>query len=103
MRVKQKQDVVALLQQNGTNLKKMGVASIALFGSFVRDEANETSDVDVLVDFAEGKKNYTNFINLAYFLDELLGRKTELVTREGLSKYIGPKILQTIEYVPFTA
>ena len=103
MRVKQKQDVVALLQQNGTNLKKMGVASIALFGSFVRDEANETSDVDVLVDFAEGKKNYTNFINLAYFLDELLGMKTELVTREGLSKYIGPKILQTIEYVPFTA
>ncbi len=103
MRVKQKQEVVALLQQNGTNLKNMGVASIALFGSFVRDEANETSDVDVLVDFEEGKKNYSNFINLAYFLDELLGRKTEVVTREGLSKYIGPKILQTIEYVPLSA
>ncbi len=103
MRVKQKQDVVALLQQNEKALKQMGVASIALFGSFVRDEANETSDVDVLVDFEEGKKNYSNFINLAYFLDELLGRKTELVTREGLSKYIGPKILQTIEYVPLTA
>ena len=103
MRVKQKQEIVALLQQNETNLKKMGVASIALFGSFVRDEATETSDVDVLVDFEEGKKNYNNFINLAYFLDELLGRKTELVTREGLSKYIGPKILQTIEYVPLTA
>lgn len=103
MRVKQKQEVVALLQQNGSNLKNMGVASIALFGSFVRDEANETSDIDLLVDFEAGKKNYSNFINLAYFLDELLGRKTELVTREGLSKYIGPKILQTIEYVPLSA
>ncbi len=37
---------------------------------------------------------------LAYFLENLFGRKVELVTRQSLSPYLGPHILKTVEYVP---
>ena len=103
MQVQRKQEVIELLQQNSTHIKNLGVRSIGLFGSFVRDEATEASDVDMLVEFESGQKNYSNYINLAYFLDEIMGRRTELVTKKGLSKYIGPRILETIEYVSLSA
>ena len=103
MRVSSKQEIINRLQQNNAVIKSMGVASIGLFGSFVRNEATESSDVDLLVEFEKGKKNYSNYIELAYFLENLMGRKTELVTKKGLSKYIGPKILETVEYVALTA
>ena len=103
MQVQKKQEVVELLQKNSAYIKKLGVKSIGLFGSFVRDEATATSDVDLLVEFENGQKNYSNYINLAYFLEGIMGRKTELVTSKGLSKYIGPRILETIEYVALPA
>lgn len=103
MQVQKKQEVIELLQQNSVYIKTLGVRSIGLFGSFVRDEATEASDVDMLVEFESGQKNYSNYISLAYFLEGIMGRKTELVTKKGLSKYIGPRILETIEYVPLSA
>jgi hypothetical protein len=103
MQVQNKHEVIELLRQNSIHIKSMGVRSIGLFGSFVRDEATETSDVDMLVEFENGQKNYNNYISLAYFLEEIMGRKTELVTQKGLSKYIGPQILETIEYVSLSA
>lgn len=103
MAVCRKQEVIQLLQHNSEEIKKLGVAEIGLFGSFLRDDVHENSDVDILVSFEPGKKNYNNFIRLAYFLENLFGRKTELVTKKGLSRHIGPKILQTIEYVALTA
>ncbi len=102
MQVQRKQEVIELLQQNSTHIKNLGVRAIGLFGSFVRDEATAASDVDMLVEFESGQKNYSNYINLAYFLEGIMGRRTELVTKKGLSKYIGPRILETIEYVPLS-
>jgi predicted nucleotidyltransferase len=46
-----------------------------------------------------GKKNFRNFIHLAFFLEDLLNRKVELVTPESLSPYLKPNILKEIEYV----
>ena len=83
-------------------LKNYGVCSIGLFGSFVREEANEQSDIDFLVDFEEGKKTFKNFMDLSFFLEELFQRKVELVTPQSLSPYMGPRILKTVEYVAFT-
>jgi len=51
------------------------------------------------VDFENDKKTYDNFIGLSFYLEELLGRKVELVTRQSLSKYIGPHILRQAEHV----
>ena len=101
--VRTKAEVIARLQAQGAQLRALGVAQLGLFGSFVRDEAGPESDVDLLVDFQEGRKTFEGFFAVIDFLEELLGREVELLTRPGLSKYIGPHILKTTEYVLPTA
>lgn len=69
--------------------------------SYVRDKPDETSDVDLLVEFERGQKTFDHFIALSFLLEDLLRRRVELVTPEGLSPYIEPHILQEVEYVAF--
>ena len=86
--------------ENGNRIKSYGVKELNVFGSFVNDtKISETSDVDFLVEFENGKKNYDNFMDLSFFLEEILGRKVELVTTQSLSKYLGPHILRQMENV----
>lgn len=75
---------------------------IILFGSHAHGQATPDSDVDLLVEFAAGKKTLDNFVALSFLLEELLGRRVELVTPESLSPYVGPCILREVEYVTFT-
>ncbi|WP_375417851.1 nucleotidyltransferase family protein [uncultured Hymenobacter sp.] len=97
--VQTKAEVIARLQAQREQLRALGVAQLGLFGSFVRDEAGPSSDVDILVDFSEGRKTFRGFFEVVDFLEDLLGRPVEVLTRPGLSKYIGPHILSTTEYV----
>lgn len=71
----------------------MGVVRLALFGSILRGDASERSDVDLLVEFAPGAKSFDHFMALAELLEVQLGRSVELVTIEALSPFIGPRIL----------
>lgn len=96
-------EVLTLLRTAGPSLTALGVKRLGLFGSFVRDEQDPDSDVDILVEFEPRLKTFDNFLALATFLEELLGRDVELVTPESLSPYLGPKILTEVEYVPFAA
>ncbi len=64
----------------------------------MRGQQTEESDVDLLVEFEPGNKSFDNFIHLAYFLEDELGRRVELVTPESLSPYFGPLILREVEY-----
>ncbi len=91
------------LQKNKAILEQYGVMQIGLFGSFVRDEGTDESDIDFLVDFEPGKKTFKNFMDLAFFLEDLFQRKVEVLTRQGLSPYIGPHILKTVENVPLAS
>jgi len=98
MPVATKQDVLDQLQAHAAQLKTYGVHRYGLFGSFVRDEAGPDSDVDLLIEFEEGKKTFHNFMELGFFLEDLLGRRVETLTPESLSPYIGPHILREVEY-----
>jgi predicted nucleotidyltransferase len=98
-KVQTKQDILDAIAVSHEAFTRLGVKSIGLFGSFVKDTATENSDVDMLVDFIPGKKSFDNFMELAYFLEELLGREVEIVTPQSLSKHIGPHILKEVEYV----
>ncbi|MBM4033781.1 MAG: nucleotidyltransferase family protein [Planctomycetes bacterium] len=101
--VKTKQDTLDALRASGARIKALGVARIGLFGSFVRDEARADSDVDILVAFEPGRKSFDSFMELSALLEEILQRRVELVTVESLSPFIGPHILQEVEYVPLAA
>ncbi|WP_343704104.1 nucleotidyltransferase family protein [Chitinophaga sp.] len=98
--VPNKSSLLHRLLSHSDEIKSFGVKELGLFGSFKRDSSiKHESDVDLLVEFERGKKNYDNFIELAFYLEDLLGRKVELVTPESLSKHIGPHILKEVEHV----
>jgi predicted nucleotidyltransferase len=91
--------VLALFQQRDEQIRAFGVKRLGLFGSFVRGQQNEGSDVDLLVEFEPGRKTFDAFVHLALFLEDLLGRRVDLLTPESLSPYIGPHILSEVRYV----
>ncbi len=61
-----------------------------LFGSYVRGQADDTSDIDILVDLDYSQKIGLQFIQMKIDLEKLLNSKVDLVSSNGLSKYIKP-------------
>ena len=98
-----KQDILKVLTEHYEQIEALGVKRLGLFGSFVREEARDTSDIDLLVEFEPGQKTFDHFMSLSLLLEDLLRRRVELVTPEALSPYIGPYILREVEYVAFGA
>jgi predicted nucleotidyltransferase len=74
-------------------LRSLGVARLPLFGSALRGQRRDDSDVDLLVLFRPGAKSYARFLAVSERLEGRLGRQVELVTTEALSPFIGPRIL----------
>ena len=101
MTVHTKEDVFSLIQEYCLTLQGLGVRRLGLFGSFVCEKQTGDSDVDILVEFERGRKTFDNFINVAFLLEKIFGRRVDLVTPESLSPYIGPRIMDEVEYVPF--
>lgn len=97
--VQTRNEISSILLSHRKEIEKFGVKRVGLFGSFTKGRQNKQSDVDLLVEFIRGKKNFRNFIYLAFLLEDLLHRKVELVTPESLSPYLKPAILKEIEYV----
>ena len=95
-----KDAILQMLVAHKQQLAVYGVNQIRLFGSFVRNEATENNNIDLLVDIRRDKKTFNNFLSLNYYLEELFGKKVELVTTQSLSPFIGPHILKTVEYAP---
>lgn len=86
-------DALAILKKNETFIKKrFGVKKIGIFGSVARGEAKEGSDVDVLVEFEKDGTSFDNFMDLGFFLEDLFGKKVDLITTFGLHKYVRPYV-----------
>jgi len=98
-----KQDIFSILYQNRSHLITLGVRRIGLFGSFVRGEQRNDSDIDLLVEFESNRKTFDSFMELSFFLEDLLRHRIELVTLESLSPYLGPHILKEVEYATLPA
>ncbi len=94
-----KESIFSLIQAHQKDIRVFGVKRLGLFGSYLRGQQRENSDVDLLVEFDPNKKTFDNFINLSAFLENLLNRYVEVITPESLSPYIGPHILKEVEYV----
>jgi len=76
--------ILQLLNQHRDDvMKRFGARHLALFGSAARDEMRDDSDVDVLVEF-DDPATFDGYIGLLFYLEELLGRKVDLVTASGL-------------------
>lgn len=81
-------------------LAAFGVTQLGLFGSTVRGENTAKSDIDILLDFKEDKETYSNFMTVCGMLEEMFKRyKLDIVTKKGLSPYIGTSIINEVVYV----
>ena len=72
--------------------RRFGVQRLALFGSVVRDQMDDTSDIDVLVAFS-GKPTFDAFMDLKFYLEDLLGTPVDLVNDSALR----PQVRRAIE------
>ena len=94
-----KEYILSEMQQHKRELFSLGVVKIGLFGSYVRGEQSEKSDIDILIEFAPDKENFDNYMTVYDILENLFrNEKVEIVTRKGLSQYIGHKILKEVIY-----
>ena len=73
------------------------IRKLSLFGSILRDDFTAESDVDVLVEFEEGKTPGLAFFDLPYELTAILRRPTDLLTPAGLNKYFRDQVLSEAE------
>ena len=81
-----------LLREHKDELARLGVASLALFGSLTRGQAGPESDVDMLVEFNR-PVGFFAFLDVQFYLEKLLGRKVDLVTRDALRPSMRDQIL----------
>ncbi|MFQ5887506.1 MAG: nucleotidyltransferase family protein [Candidatus Hydrothermarchaeales archaeon] len=86
------------IKENLEKIRKYGVKRIGLFGSYVRDEQNAVSDIDILVDFEKGKKTFDNYMELKFFLEELFKCKVDLVISEAIKPDLKSYILGSVKY-----
>lgn len=92
--------VKKVLKEHKEELRvKYGVKEIGIFGSYVRGENRESSDLDILVEFEDDAKiDLIKFVELENYLSELLGVKVDLVDKTALKPAIGERILQEVVY-----
>jgi len=90
---------LSLLRQHEKGIKeRFGVARIGIFGSYARGEEKPESDVDVLVEFRNGEKTFDHYMGLKFFLEDLFGRKVDLVMKEAIKPRLREPILSEVVY-----
>lgn len=94
--------VIETLEAHKEEIKeRYSVRRLGVFGSYARGEQKATSDIDVLVEFE--KPTFDNFMDLAFYLEELFGRRVDLLTPEGVKgiriKEIAKEIMESVTYV----
>ncbi|MGK7882243.1 MAG: nucleotidyltransferase family protein [Crocosphaera sp.] len=93
------QQIYDTLKINIENLNsKYKVKTLGVFGSFVRGEATDNSDLDLLVEF-QGDVTFDNYMDLKFLLEDLFERKIDLVIKEDIKPQIRERILEETVYV----
>jgi predicted nucleotidyltransferase len=95
-----KADIQCKLEKNKAFIEsRFHVTSIGLFGSFTRGESTLESDIDILVEFQKGHKDFFNYMRLKHYLQELLGREVDLVMKGAVKPRLRDNIFNQVQYV----
>jgi len=87
-----KAELLTLLGGQRETLKsRYAVKSLAIFGSAAHDAMSAASDVDLLVDF-QTAATFDGYFDLKFFLEDLIGRRVDLVTRGGLRSELRERV-----------
>ena len=89
-----------LTELKPTLQEQYSITAMGIFGSYVRGEQTDDSDIDILVEFAPNFSfGLVTFCTLENQLTDLLGAKVDLVMKDTLKPHIGEKILQEVVYL----
>ena len=91
--------ILGALAEHRERIRSPGVRRIGVFGSFTRGEEREESDIDILIEF-KGGRSFDASMNLKIFLEDLFGRRVDLVDRDAIRPALAPHILRSVRYVP---
>ncbi len=95
-----KENILNTLRLHKPELSNFGIRNVGLFGSYSRNEQSQNSDIDLLIDFEPEKENFDNYMAVYDIFESIFkNERIEVVTKNGLSSYIGPKILNEVMYV----
>ena len=89
-------EILRMLKEHREILRKYKAKRIGLFGSYVRGEQKKNSDIDFLVEFE--KPDFDNFMDLIFSLEDLFGKKVELITKGNLSPYVQPYVEKEVKW-----
>lgn len=93
------EEIKKVLQKHREEFREQyGLKEIGIFGSYVKGEQKEKSDIDMLIEL-EKPIGFVRFMRLENALSQLLGVRVEMVTRKALKPHIGKRILQEVKYV----
>jgi len=88
-------EILKQLRQHWDVLKKYRVKRIGLFGSYVKGEQKKNSDIDLVAEFE--KADFNNFMLLCSYLEDLFGRRVEILTPDGLRSIRIKEVAREIE------
>ena len=94
----QRDEVIRTLAEHRTQLRAMGVKSLALFGSVARGDDRPDSYIDLLVEF-QGRATFDQYTDLKFLLEDLLGRRVDLVSSRGLRPQVRSFVERDMLYV----
>ncbi|MBI1793408.1 MAG: nucleotidyltransferase family protein [Chloroflexi bacterium] len=92
--VQNRAEIVRRLIKHKEEIKSFRVARLGLFGSAARDQLRRRSDVDVLVEFST--LDIDNYFGLKFFLEDLLGRKIDLVREKAIKPRMMPYVQEDL-------
>jgi len=93
-------EVMEILSKKNAFLRSTyHVIDMGIFGSCVKGTFKKNSDIDVLVSFDQGRKDLFNYMRLKMYLEEILGRKVDLVIKEAVKPRLRDRILGEVRYV----
>jgi uncharacterized protein len=87
-----------LLQNKSILQERYKIRELGIFGSYIRQEQTEESDLDMLVEFSE-TPSLLKFVNLENYLSDNLEIKVDLVHKSGLKPRLGERILAEVVYL----
>ena len=94
--MKAKEEIIKVLKELKENLEeKYRIKEIGIFGSVIRSEQTETSDIDILVDFKDDADLF-DLVGLALFLEEKLNQKVDVVPKRALREEIKGSVLKEV-------
>ncbi|WP_312014717.1 MULTISPECIES: nucleotidyltransferase domain-containing protein [unclassified Bradyrhizobium] len=91
----ERDEAISRLRQHEADLKRLGVEHLYMFGSMARGEAKHDSDVDLFFDYEKGKLGVYELMDVKEYAASILGRKTEIMTRDSLHKALRDTIEAT--------